>query len=105
MATLYIAEYAGVANASIAYGPSKVPGQAPQTPPLAEQTLNIAGSATASNPFGPNTAMVRVNCDATCSVAFGITPIATATNQRLVAGQTEFFGVVPGHSISVISNV
>jgi hypothetical protein len=105
MATLYIAEYRQLASVPSATNYAPQPVQAPQEPPLVEQTIAIAGSSTASAPFNGFTAMIRVNCDAICSVAIGVNPTATTTNKRLAANQTEFFGVAPGQQIAVISNV
>jgi hypothetical protein len=50
--------------------------------------------------------MVRIHTDAICSISFGTAPTATATNRRLAANQTEYFGVPLGGSykVAVISN-
>lgn len=105
MATLYISEYSQVASVNTPSGPSQAIGQAPQEPPLAEQIVNIAASSTPSSPFGRATTMVRLHTDAICSVSFGASPTATTTNKRMGAGQTEYFGVVPGYSVAVVANV
>ena len=80
-------------------------GQAPQEPPVAEQTIAITGSSTALAQFSGYTAMIRVDCDAICSISIGNSPVATTTNKRLAANQTEYFGVIPGQQIAVITNV
>ena len=49
--------------------------------------------------------MIRVHCDAICSISIGNSPVATTTNKRLAANQTEYFGVIPGQQIAVITNV
>ena len=108
MATLYVAEFAGVANVGApsagnasTTGFSHIGG----TPPLAEQTLSIGVSSVASAAFNAKTRMVRLHCDAVCSVAFSKSPTASATNARLAANQTEYFGVSPGSKVAVIVNV
>ena len=105
MSTLYIAEYRLLASVPSATNYAPQPAQAPQEPPLVEQTLPISGSSTASAPFNGFTALIRVQCDATCSVLVGTSPSATTVNKRMAANQTEFFGVAPGQQIAVISNV
>jgi hypothetical protein len=51
--------------------------------------------------------MVRLNCDAVCSVLFGQAPSASTSNGRLAANQTEFRGVPEGMAfkVSVVANV
>ena len=101
MATVYITEYAGLM-------PSPVGGQGqiPLEPPLAEQTVSIGGSSTASNAFNAQTRLIRIHTDAICSIEIGATPTATATTGRLAANQTEYRGVPVGASykIAVITN-
>ena len=80
---------------------------------MAEQVIAIGGSSTASQPFGGYTALIRVHCDVVCSIAFNtvqqvqtaVAPIATTSNKRLAASQTEYFGVFPNQQIAVIANV
>lgn len=96
MATLYVAEFerprnqwVGIANA----------------PPIAEQTITISGSSTAvTNAFNAKTAMVRIETDSICSIAFGTAPTATTGNMRMNAGDVEYFSVMPNHKIAVITN-
>ena len=100
--TLYIAEYAEVHQ-----GAAGRVGQAPNEPPLVEQTVAIGGSSTQSAAFNVQTRLVRIHCDNICSIVFGTNPTALATNQRFAAGQTEFKGVPPGQGfkVAVIQNV
>ena len=105
MATLYVSEYRQLASVPSATNYAPMPGQAPQEPSLADQTIAITGSPTSSQAFGGYTALIRVHCDAICSIAIGANPTATTTSKRLAAGQTEYFGVSPQHFISVIANV
>jgi len=94
MATLYIAEFGGVTS-----------GRPPMAsaPPLVEQTVTI-GTEESASAFSANTTYIRLHADATCSIAFGTAPTATTSTMRMVAGQTEYFVVIPGHRVSVISN-
>ncbi|MDX2059942.1 MAG: hypothetical protein SFV24_19185 [Gemmatimonadales bacterium] len=101
MAAAYITEYRAIGTP----GPSGHQHQAPKEPALAQQIVNIAASSTQSSPFNTETRLIRVNVDAICSIAIGVSPTAVVTAQRLSAGQTEFFAVEPGHRIAVIQNV
>lgn len=105
MATLYVSEYRLLASVPSSTNYAPMPAQGPQEPPVAEYTVAISGSPTASQLFSGNTALLRVHTDAICSVAIGVNPTAATTNKRLAANQTEYFGVAPGQQISVISNV
>lgn len=105
MATLYVDEISFTALAKRTIGPAWQGAQAPQYPPIASQTLVISGSSNPSNPFAATTTFIRVHTDAICSIAIGPSPTAVGTATRLAANQTEYFGVTPGHSIAVITNV
>jgi hypothetical protein len=72
-------------------------------PPIAEQTVAIT-TETDSTAFNAKTRYIRVHADAICSIAVGVAPTASTSTMRLSAGQTEYFGVQPGHKVSVISN-
>ncbi len=98
MAVLFITEHT---NPSIAQG-----GLLPvvQMPPLASQTVAIGGSTTQSSAFNAKTVLVAVHTDAICSVEFGANPTATAASRRLAANTTEYFQVVAGHKVAVITN-
>lgn len=95
MAVLYITEYPALEVSGL---PVAI------TPPVAEQTVAISGSSTASSAFNANTGLVRLHTDAICSVEFGGAPTATATTMRLAANQTEYFVVHSGQKVAVISN-
>ena len=100
MAKLYISEYATI---------SALPnhsGQMPFEPPLTEQVLDFTSGVATSNPFRPGTRMIRLNCDATCSLIVGANPTATTANGRLAADRTEYRGVPEGSGfkVSVIGN-
>jgi len=99
MATLYIKEYQYVASTR-----QQSYVQIGQEPPVAEQTVAIGGASAQSAAFNANTQYVRLHTDAICSVAFGANPTATISNGRMAANQTEYFGVVPGQKLAVITN-
>lgn len=106
MATLYITEFQALGQAGLptnGYGPNG-PTQAAQQPPTAEQTVAIGGVSVASAAFNAATTLVRLHTDAICSIEFGAAPTATATTARMAAGQTEYFGVLPGMKVAVITN-
>ena len=105
MATLYVEEYGNIGAAATTIGPWMTSAQAPQEPSITGQAITISASSTAGAPFNAGTRMIRVNTDATCSIMIGANPTAVPTRKRMVANQTEFFGVQPGHTIAVITNV
>lgn len=99
MATLYITEFSQIARQDI----NGVAVQAAQTPPYTEQTVTI-GSTTQSAAFQASTRFVRLQPDGICSIAWGLNPVATTANARMTAGQTEYYGVIPGQKVAVITN-
>lgn len=99
MATLYISEYTSSGFASGQVIPTGL------EPAITNQTLAIGAGSVASAPFNAATRFVRLHTDAICSVKFGASPVAAATNARLAANQTEFFSVANGLAVAVISNV
>lgn len=100
MATLYITEFA---FEGADYTGHEV--QVAMQPPVAEQTVAIAGASAQSAALNGNTRLVRVSPDAICSVLFGSNPTALTTSMRMAAGQVEYFAVQPGTTkIAVISN-
>lgn len=98
MAVLYITEYAQfpVIQGSVV--------QAPDDPPLADQTVAIGGTTAQSSAFNAKTRVIRIHTDAICSVLVGSNPTATTGKGRMAANQTEYRSVKPGHKIAVISN-
>jgi hypothetical protein len=74
-------------------------------PPLAEQQVAIGGGSLQSVAFSGTTRFIRVDTDTTCRIAWGKNPTASAANTtRLVAGQTEYFGVNAGDKLAVIQS-
>lgn len=99
MSTLYISEYD-----DIGYDVGGTILPIATEPPVAEQTVSISGSSTQSSAFNASTRFIRVHTDAICSILIGSNPTATASKKRLRADHTEYFAVVPGHKLAVISN-
>lgn len=98
MATLYVSEFGDLAIGR---------AQAMNFPPLRTQTVAIGGtSEKTALGFTENTRMVRVHTDAICSIMVGplASVTAAATDPRMAADQTEYFGVRPGEGIAVITN-
>lgn len=109
MTTLYIAEFAAT------YRDHAVGGGAAFMPPITEQTVVIpsaAGPANSSAAFNVNTRIIRVHVDANAgnagagvNIKLGANPTAvTAVSERMAINSTEYFGVVPGHKLSVITS-
>jgi hypothetical protein len=100
---LYVTEYG-----TIAALPATANGQVPFEPPLREQVLDFTGGVISSAPFQQYTRMIRLHCDAICSLIVGFPPqTATTSNGRFAANQTEFRGVPEGQGfvVSVVTNV
>jgi len=97
MATLDITEYTRLA--ADASGNTVMAGQEPGT----VQQVAISASNAQSSPLADSTRYVRLHTDTACRIAFGATPTASATTQRMAANSTEFFGVTPGTRIAVIA--
>ena len=98
MATLYISEFVTIG------GTGNFPVAGAFQPSITTQTVAIGATALASSAFNALTTFVRLHTDGICSVAFGANPTATTSSARLAANQTEYFGVVPGQKVSVITN-
>ena len=102
MATLYVAEFS-----EMPISDNRVPDIA-MTPPIAEQAIAISGTSAGSAAFNVKTIFVRLESDSVCSVAWGISGIATLTattsNMRIAANDPEYFGVQGGGKLAVIVN-
>lgn len=73
---------------------------------VVDQTVAIGGGSTSSAAFNARTRLVRLHCDAICSVKFGTAPTALTTSARMAAGTTEYFSIEAGTAlkVAVISN-
>jgi len=100
MATLYITEYSNLKADK--YGhilqASNLAGI------VAEQAISISGSSTQSSAFNTDTKWVELHTDATCSIASGKNPTATAGAHRMKADERIYAAVEPGQIIAVITN-
>lgn len=96
-ATLYVTEFTSAPPVSVYY-------QAANTPAVANQTVAIGVSSAQSAAFSGTTGLVRIHADVACHVVVGgASPTATATSMRLAAGQTEYFVVLAGQKLAVIT--
>jgi hypothetical protein len=96
---LYIREYKTITTVGVQPVPIAPEPGADQTP------VDFSGGAASSQAFATTTHVVRVICDAACSILFGPSPqSASASNALLGAGAAEYFGVIPGEIVSVHSN-
>ena len=100
MADIYITEYAELARDAFNYHVA-----AGKEPNLAEQKIANPAASTQSNALNERTAFVMVHASAAAHIAFGANPTAATTGHRLAAGETRFYGVVPGagHKIAAIN--
>ena len=98
MAKVYISEYQRMPT------DGRAVFQGGAEPAVATQVVAIGGTSTQSAAFNTLTKFVRVHTDAICSVLFGENPTATANSPRLAANQTDYFGVVAGQKVAVITN-
>lgn len=97
-ATCYVKEYAVVGIAQ--QGPIQVAAE----PSLVDQTVTFTSTAGNSAPFNLQTRYIRVWCDAQASYVIDQNAVATNTKSPLSASAAEYFGVQPGHRLSVIAN-
>jgi hypothetical protein len=106
MAALYIEEFQAVGQPQQQrdfIGTALASGDYPS---VTQTPIAIGGSSTPSQPFKLQTILIRVNCDAVCSIKVGGTsPVATTNSMRLAKDQTEYFSVKQGDSLAVIANV
>jgi hypothetical protein len=99
VAVVNVAEYAVLAtnaNGGI---------QIPLGTPLTTYDVAVGSSATAGPILNLTTKMVRMNTDVSCRVRLDTSNNVTATDARMAANQTEYWGVPgPGFMISVITS-
>lgn len=96
-ATLYVTEFQGAPPLSVYYQAARAPAQT-------QQAITFTVASVQSAAFGTLTGMIRIQCTVICNVTVGGTnPTATTSTMRLLAGQTEYFLVIPGDKIAVIT--
>ena len=97
MALLFISEYRNMATD--AFGKPIPIGEEPA---VVTQVVAVTTPSTPSAAFNSSTRFIKMHSDTTCHIEFGTAPVAVAaTDHRLVAGTTEFFGVIPGSALKV----
>lgn len=98
MAVVDITEYAELAFAGTGH---RI--MAGQEPSLRQQQVAVGASSAQSLVFTDTTRFIRIHSDVACRIAVGVNPTASATSMRVVAGGTEYLGVLPGLKIAVIA--
>lgn len=99
MTKLYVTEFSTVAVTPVD-GRLMPVGQKPG---VANQAITVTGSSQQSALFNAEARLVRLHAQVACHIAVGSNPTATTNSMRLAEGQTEYFGVVPGHRLAVIA--
>jgi hypothetical protein len=99
MASLYITEYQRMATDGV--GRQTPVGYEPA---LATQKVTISGVSAQSAAFNTKTTFVRLHTDAICSIVFGSNPTAAVTDPRMPLDAVEYFGVIGGQKVAVITN-
>lgn len=72
-----------------------------EEPAVANQTFSITGGSQQSAAFNERTRFVRIHVDVNTSLDWAVNPVATPGSCDMVAGQTEYFGVVNASQIKV----
>lgn len=98
MAILDVTEYAELAYAGTGH---RIP--AGQEPSVRHQQVAIGATSVQSQVFMDTTRFIRIHSDVACRIAIGVNPTASAASMRVVAGGTEYLGVLPGLKIAVIA--
>lgn len=76
------------------------PSLIPMEPAVQSQTIEIGQPAVSSEKFHAGTHFIRLHVEEDCHVAFGRE--ACSNDTKLPMDSTEFFGVRPGTTMSVI---
>ena len=102
MSTLYIQEFATLANDSSAGGGVLLP----KCPSLSAQTVAIGAGSAQSSAFSKDTRFIELSSDVVCSVNIGgSAPVATAASPRIPANAPpRYYAVNPGDKLAVIQN-
>src|SRR5215471_12259180 len=92
---VWITEFSSVATA----GGTAL--QMARLPAVAKQQVDTTGGVQSSAAFNVSTKFIRVVCEVQCAISGSGT--ATVTDMLLPAYTPEYFGVLPGATISVIA--
>ncbi|TVR99417.1 MAG: hypothetical protein EA406_03470 [Rhodospirillales bacterium] len=95
MAELHITEYTGIGQDKMGRSVQVAHGERER------QVLPITESGSVSAAFQGD--YIRVFSDVPCRIQFGAAPTATDTSIPLAGDSVEFFHVIPGHKLAVIS--
>lgn len=96
MAVAYITEYQKYSGSGTSFQAALEPAQKNQAVAITTTTQSAA--------FGKNTYLIRVHVDAIACIEVGTNPAAVAgTSKRMAANQTEYFAVLPGQKIAVVT--
>lgn len=98
MAILDITEYGELAYAGTGH---RIP--AGQEPSVRQQQVAVGASSAQSMVFLDTTRFIRIHSDVAARISIGVNPTASAASMRVVAGGTEYLGVLPGLKIAVIA--
>lgn len=106
MAKLYVTEFVGAGRY---YGSAIPVAHTGSWTENAASPMSIGASAVFSSTFSVNSSLIRLHADSICSILVGKSTAngggtVTANNARMTANQTEYYEVVPGQVISVITN-
>jgi hypothetical protein len=93
---VWITEFASVGSA----GGGSI--QIAKLPAVAKQQVDTTAGVQTSGAFNASTKFIRVICEAQCAVRADGTA-ATATDLLIPAYTAEYFGVLPGGTLSVIN--
>ncbi|MEN9923921.1 MAG: hypothetical protein RL268_47 [Pseudomonadota bacterium] len=96
MAKLYITEFS-----ALPIDLNLATPQLAKLPGLVDQVVTYSTS-TQSAAFAEKTRFIRVHTDSDCHIQAGSDPVASGGHVKLIAGQTEYFGVTPGDKLAVV---
>jgi hypothetical protein len=66
------------------------------------QTVSVTGTSQVSQAFSVNTTVVRAISTSNCYLAFGASPVASATSLYLPANTIEYYGVGGSTKVAVL---
>lgn len=102
MSTCYIQEYRTISND--AEGNLMPAGHEDGNRSDVSQAITFSSTPGTSLPFQKDTRHVRIWVDATAHIAFGVLPNASADDMPIASSVPEYWGVKPGHRLSVVAD-